>query len=49
MTSNLTRFYLEEEFEYVAKTPVIDVETTEADEVEQKLKDQDIIYTRVDL
>jgi hypothetical protein len=49
MTTNLTRFYLEEEFEYIAKAPVVDVETTEADEFEQKLKDQDIIYTRVDL
>jgi hypothetical protein len=49
MATNLTRFYLEEEFEYIAKTPVVDVETTEADEFEQNLKDQDIIYTRVDL
>jgi hypothetical protein len=49
MATNLTRFYLEEEFEYIAKAPVVDVETTEADEFEQNLKDQDIIYTRVDL
>ena len=45
MSCNLTRFYYE-----VEDWPVVeDVETIEAEEKEKQLKQQGIIYTRVDL
>jgi hypothetical protein len=45
MSCNLTRFYYD-----IDGWPVTeDIETTEADEYEEKLEDQDIEYTRIDL
>jgi hypothetical protein len=45
MSCNLTRFYYD-----IDGWPVVeDIETIEADEYEEKLDEQDITYTRVDL
>jgi hypothetical protein len=45
MSCNFTRFYYD-----IDGWPVTeDIETIEADEYEEKLEEQDITYTRIDL
>lgn len=45
MSCNLTRFYYD-----IDGWPVVeDIETTEADEYEEKLQEQEITYTRIDV